>query len=83
MRPWRGPGDIYCSNPNFIERINHLERIQRLATRLVTGIRHLPYEERLQRRWLRDDLITAFKIFMGLSDVDPNLEGEGEGRPFR
>ncbi len=53
--------------------ISHLERIQRFATRLVTGIRHLPYEERLQllglhslqRRRLRDDLITAFKIFKG------------------
>ncbi len=60
--------------------INHLERIQRLATRLVTGMRHLPYEERLQRlgfhslqrRRLRDDLITAFKIFKGLLDIDPN-----------
>ncbi len=28
---------------------NHLERIQRSATRFVTGIRQLPYEERLQR----------------------------------
>ncbi len=46
-----------------------------------TGMRHLPYEERLrllglhslQRRRLRDDLITAFKIFTGLLDIDPNL----------
>ncbi len=44
-------------------------------------MRHLPYEERLQRlglhslqrRRLRDDLITAFKIFKGLLDIDPNL----------
>ncbi len=36
-----------CS-PNLVADINHLERIQRLATRLVTGMRHLPYEERLQ-----------------------------------
>ncbi len=35
--------------PNLVAGINHLERIQRLATMLVTGIRHLPYEERLQR----------------------------------
>ncbi len=69
-----------CS-PNLVADINHLERIQRLATRLVTGMRHLPYEERLQRldlhslqrRRLRDDLITAFKIFKGLLDIDPNL----------
>ncbi len=50
-------------------------------TRQVTGMRHLPYEERLQpmgihilqRRRLRDELITAFKIFKGLLDIDPNL----------
>ncbi len=34
--------------PNLVADINHLERIQRLATRLVAGIPHLPYEERLQ-----------------------------------
>ncbi len=59
----------------------YLERIQRLATRLITGMRHLPYEERLQRlglhslqrRRLRADMITAFKIFKGLLDIDPNL----------
>ncbi len=69
-----------CS-PNLVADINHLERIQRLATRLVTGTRHLPYEERLQRlglhslqrQRLRADVITAFKIFTGLLDIDPNL----------
>ncbi len=66
---------------NLVTDINHLERIQILATRLVTGMRHLPYEERLQRLGLyslqrrrrRADLITAFKIFTGLLDIDPNL----------
>ncbi len=41
----------YCMpacSPNLVAGINHLERIQRLATRLVTGMRHLRYEERLQ-----------------------------------
>ncbi len=37
-----------CS-PNFVADINHLELIHRLATRLVTGMRHLPYEQREQR----------------------------------
>ncbi len=36
-------------------------------------MRHLPYEERLQRRLLRANLITAFKIFKGLLVIDPNL----------
>ncbi len=69
-----------CS-PNPVADSNHLKRTQRLATRLVTGMRHLPYEERLLRlgphslqwRRLRTDLITTFKIFKGLLDINPNL----------
>ncbi len=57
------------------------KRIRRLATRLVTGIRHLPYKERLkrvglhylQRQRLGVDLITAFGIFTGLLSVGPSL----------
>ncbi len=60
-----------CS-PNLVADINHLERILRLATRLVTDMRHLPYEERLQRRKLRADLVAAFKIITGLLDTDLN-----------
>ncbi len=48
---------------------------------LVTGMRHLHYEEglqrlglhSLQRRRLRADLITSFKIFTGLLDIALNL----------
>ncbi len=69
-----------CSK-NRVKDINHLERIQRLAARLVTGNHHHPYEERLQwlglhsmqRRRFRADLITAFKIFKNLLDIAPNL----------
>ncbi len=67
--------------PNFVADIIHLERIQILGTRLVTDMRHLPYEERLQqlglhslqRRRLQANLITALKIFTGLLDIDQNL----------
>ncbi len=31
--------------PKLVAGIDHLERIRRLATRLVTGMRHVPYEE--------------------------------------
>ncbi len=46
VRPHLEYGMSACS-PHLVADINHLERIQRLATRLVTGMRHLPYEERL------------------------------------
>ncbi len=80
LRPRLEYGMSACS-PNLVTDINQLERIQRLATLLVTGMRHIPYEEKLQRlglhslqrRRLRDDLITAFKTFKGLLDIDPNL----------
>ncbi len=66
---------------NLVADINHLEWIKRLDSRFVTGICHLPCEERLQRpglhflQWqrLRADLITAFKIFTGLLDIIPDL----------
>ncbi len=59
---------------------NHLERIQRLATQLVTGMCHLPYEERLQRLGLHslqrqrlwNDLIADFKMFKDVLDIDLN-----------
>ncbi len=52
-------------------------------------MRHLPYEETPQRLGLQADLITAFKIFAGLLDIDPNFfflppAGRGlRGHPFK
>ncbi len=83
--------------PNLVADINHLERLQKLATRMVTGMCHLPYEERLQRlglhslqrRRLQADLITTFKIFTGLLNIDPNLfflppaRGGLRGHPYK
>ncbi len=50
-----------------------MERIQRLASRMVIGMRELPYEERLrrlnlfsfERRRLRGELTLAYNIFHG------------------
>ena len=58
-----------------------MERIQRLATRMVKGMRELPYEERLrrlnifslERRRLRGDLILAYNICHGRLDL-PHAE---------
>ncbi len=47
VRPHLEYGMLACS-PNLVAGINHLERIQRLAIRLVTGICHFPYVVRLQ-----------------------------------
>ncbi len=66
--------------PKLRADINQLERFQRLATQLVRGLRHVPYEERLrqlnlfslERRRLRADLILAFTIFKGEVDLNPS-----------
>ncbi len=44
VRPHLEYGMSACSQ-NLTADINHRERTQRLATRLVTGMRHFPYEE--------------------------------------
>ncbi len=80
VRPHR-EYDMPASSPKLVAGINHLERIQRLATRLMTGMCHLPYEGRLQwlglhslqRRRLQADLITTVKMLTILLDINPNL----------
>ncbi len=69
-----------CS-PNLVADADCLERIRRLATRLVKGCRVLPYEERLRRqdlhslnrRHLSGDLVAAYRAFSGGLDLDHSL----------
>ncbi len=54
-----------------------MERIRRLATRMVKGMRELLYEDRLrrpnifslERRWLRGNLILVYNIFHDRLDL--------------
>ncbi len=65
--------------PTLSTHKNQLERVQSLRTRLVRGLRHVPYEKRLrqlnlfsmERRRLRADLILAFQVFKGEVDLSP------------
>ncbi len=65
--------------PTLRAGVYQLESVKHLATRLVRGLSHVPYEKRLrqlnlfslERRRLRDDLTLAFKIFKG--DIDLSL----------
>ena len=63
----------YCSqiwSPHLMKDIKLIERVQRRATKLVQGIEHLSYDERLQyvgltrlgNRRKRSDLIETYKI---------------------
>ena len=72
----------YCSQavgPYMVKNFMTLEKVQRRATKLVRGLKNVPYQERLQhlglstakQRMTREDLIEAYKILTGKLRVDP------------
>ena len=74
----------YCVqawNPHLRKDIDMLEKIQRIATKLIPGLRDLRYEERLKEcgpttletRRLRGDQIEVFKILNGYENIDSNI----------
>ena len=68
---------IQAFNPYLKRDIDTLEKVQRRATKMVSGLKKVPYEERLKRlnlttlktRRIRGDLIEVFKNFKGLGDM--------------
>jgi ribonuclease P/MRP protein subunit RPP40 len=73
----------YCVqawSPYFKKDIRCLERVQRLATRMMVGMKSLSYKSRLsvldlfslERRRARGDLIVTFKILHGIMRIDRN-----------
>ena len=71
---------IQAWSPYLKGDIDKLEKVQRRATRLVSGYKRLPYDERLRRlglttltqRRLRGDLIEAYKIITGKENINSN-----------
>ena len=65
-------------SPHMKKHVKKLERVQRLATRMIPEFKEVPYEERLNRlnlstleeRRVRGDMITMFKIVHGVDILD-------------
>lgn len=81
-------------SPHLKKDIRKLERVQRIATKMVPELKDLTYEERLKEMGLptlqdrreRGDLITMYKIVKGIEKIDRQdlvLLANEEGRRTR
>ena len=77
------PHTEYCIQavgPYMAQNFKTLERVQRRATKMVQGLKNVPYQERLKKlglcgleqRVLRGDLIETYKILTGKTKLDPD-----------
>ena len=77
VRPYLEYGNVVW-HPLFQKDIDMLESVQHRATRMITSLRKLPYEERLKLmdlptlsyRRLRGDTIEAYKLVHGINSVN-------------
>lgn len=68
---------IQAVGPQLVQDIDTLERVQRRATKMVAGLRHTPYEDRLKllkttslrARLERGDQIETYKIVTGKVNI--------------
>ncbi len=70
---------IQANCPYLKKDIYHLERIQRLATRWVKGLRDLSYEE--EKRRIRNDLVLTHKIIYNQTDLEASQLFKFSRRP--
>jgi len=74
----------YCIsvwNPYLVKDIKLVEGVQRRATKMVQGIQHLNYDDRLnyldlmrlEKRRVRSDLIETFKFMKGMYDIEKDI----------
>ncbi len=68
-------------SPHMKKHQKKVERIQRLATRMIPGLKEKSYEERLEKlklttleeRRIREDTITLYKIVNGIDILDREI----------
>ena len=71
--------NIQAVGPYMRQNFEALEKVQQRATKLVRGIQHLSYQERLRKlglmsiedRLSRGDMIETYKILTGKVKIDP------------
>ena len=77
IRPHLEYGNVIWG-PHYKEDQKAVEKVQRRATKLITSIKYLPYEQRLQHlnlpslmhRRRRGDMIQVYKMITGKVDID-------------
>ena len=80
IRPHLEYGNVIWG-PFYVLDQNRIENVQRAATRLVSSIKHLPYEQRLEKlalsslryRRQRGDMICVYSLLNNIYDLDYSL----------